>query len=277
MEIKYIQVTEDNMHAFSNVLPGENYYGKESVIIGATLGEGRLTAGTIVISQAEDEYIIQWLYVLEELRHYGIGSGLLAEANTFIEEIGVMPVVCQFPVENEEYDELLSFFNSYVGERTFIDTEFSHERYITEAKDFYTSEDFKNRKSTSKNTPLRFYNQTNSYKKLALSLVEENLSILDRAYFEKTCIPELCLTTEENGHPTSILLSQMQGEYIVLSYLYGKNPKDLYMILCAAAEELEHNYSDKKIMFDIVSNSAMALSTRFFKNAKRIKIYEAQW
>ncbi len=277
MEIKYVLVTEDNKNSFSTVLPDEDYFGKESVIIGATMGEGRLVAGAIVISQAEDEYLIQWLYVPEELRHIGIGRGLLTEANAFIEETGVMPVICQFPVVDEENDILLSFFKSCYGERMFIDTEYSHERYITEAKEFYTSTDLKTAKAVSKNVPLRFFNQTSKYKKLAFSLVEDNLSILDKEYFEKTCIPELCLTTEDGGVPTSILLSQSKGEYILLTYLYGKNPKDLYQILCVVAEELEHNYPDKKILFDIVSQSAMALSTRFFKNAQRIKIYEAQW
>lgn len=277
MIINYVLVTEDNKQSFLNVLPDGDYFGKESVIIGATIGEGRLIAGAIVISQAEDEYLIQWIYVPKELRHIGIGRGLLKEANAFIEEIGVMPVVCQFPVEDEDNDILLSFFNSYYGERIFIELEYSHERYITEAREFYSSEDLKNKKNVSKNPPLRFFNQTSKYKKLAFSLVEENLSILDKEYFEKTCIPQLCLTTEEDGVPTSILLSQSKGEYILLTYLYGKNPKDLYQILCVVAEELEQNYPDKKILFDIVSQSAMALSTRFFKNAQRIKIYEAQW
>ena len=277
MRTEYVLITEENIKEFSDVLPAEEFNHKDDVAIGAVVGFGRMVAGAVVISQTDTEYLIQWLYVSEVLRHTGVGVGLMEEANRFIKEAGIMPVVCQFEVEDEENSEILHFFDSYLEDNILVETSFSHERYITDAKDFYSSPDIKGKRELPGEAPLRFYNQTSTYQKKALSMIEDKLSILDKEYFEKTCIPELCLTTESGGVPTSILLTQLNGEYIVLSFLYGKNPKDLYRILCSAAREVEQNFADKKILFDIVSESAMALSKRFFTNAKQVKIYEAEW
>ena len=276
MQREYVLITKDNQEAFASVLPEEVYGGSESVAIGATLGFGSGVAGAVVLTHGETEYRIDWLYVAEPFRRMGVGTGLITEVNRFVEETGFMPVECMFPVEDEENNDLLSFFNADRGDNVIIETRLSHVRFLTEAKDFYSSRDIKGA-VTKGNKTFRLFNQGELYKRRALQLIADKLYITDQRDFENSCVPELCLATSAGDMPTSVLLTQNGGGYLWLSYLYGKNPRDLYQILCAAAAEVKANYPDGHIIFDVVSPSAMALSERFFGNAKRFNVYEAEW
>ena len=276
MQREYVLITEDNREAFASVLPEEVYGGSESVAIGATLGFGSGVAGAVVLTHGETEYRIDWLYVAEPFRRMGVGTELITEVNRFVEETGFMPVECMFPVEDEENDDLLSFFNADRGDNVIIETRLSHVRFLTEAKDFYSSRDIRGA-VTKGNKIFCLFNQGEIYKRRALQLIADKLYITDQRDFENRCVPELCLTTSAGDMPTSVLLTQNTGGYLWLSYLFGKNPRDLYQILCTAAAEVKVNYPDKHIVFDVVSPSAMALSERFFGNAKRFNVYEAEW
>ena len=108
--MNYILINSDNISDFEGVLPPDYHTVGKRVSLGAYEDDGKIL-GSISVRMADDEYELDWLYVVPSYRRRGVAKGLFEEITAFISEMGTMPLTAWFEV-SEDDDALYRYFLS---------------------------------------------------------------------------------------------------------------------------------------------------------------------
>lgn len=274
METKHILLTKELRKEFSSVCPLVFKDQDTRISIGAYQPDGGIL-GAMSFVLVDNQYDVEWLYVIPEARRKRVASGLIMELQKFMSYTGERyPVNARFPVTEEDVS-LHRFFLSLPG----VEVSYSHERF------FVTSEDVKRSKPIHRGTPgnaklEKFFDAREDYQKRMLNSLMRTYgyAIVDYEDFKEDCVPELCLYLNLQNNPVCGIFVQRSAEHeMELSWLYGKYPPGLFQILEKAAQEAERLFPKDGLTFEAINEKSEQLAERLFPGARSIQIYEAEW
>lgn len=271
--MNYLWIDEENRSSFKSVLPREYTEGKENICIGAVDDEG-FVCGALCYRCASYQYDVLWIYVSEEKRLQGTGTGLMDRLFQIVGTSGeICPISARFEPAKEK--SLYAFFLSY----TKMETTYSHSRYYIVPRDLRSVNiPGMGEKDTLPQTDF-FSLSTVAQHKILTKLEEEcGYVVPDYDDWKKSTVPELCRCIFLEGELKNLLLVQKRADgNLELSYLYSKHPRGLVELLSDAAWDTEGIYPDAKLVFDAVTRESAAMAKKLFPHAHIVPIYEAEW
>ena len=271
--MNYLWIDEKNRNSFRSVLPKSFTEGKDKVCFGAYDDDG-FVCGALCYRYANYQYDILWIYVVEEKRRQGTGTGLLDLLFRIVGMSGeIYPINAMFEPAMEE--SLYGFFLSYSK----METAYSHDRFYVQPGQIRGIK----LPGTGSKEPLPqegfFTLPETTQKKILLQLEREcNYVVPDYEEWKKSAVPELCRVIVQNGSLMDLLLVQKRPDgNLELSYLYSKYPKGLVELLTEAAWDTESYYPKAKLVFDAVNEESASMAKKLFPQAEIVAIYEAEW
>ncbi len=259
---------------FESVFPFVFKDTDNRISLGAYREDGAIL-GALSFTLADNQYTIDWLYVIPEARRQGIATGLVTEFQEFMIHTGERyPVNARFPVTDEDVS-VHRFFLSLSG----ADVAYSHERF------FVTPENIRKAAPLHRNTAdvaqtEKFFENREDWQKKTLRSLERiyGYTVTDYDTWKEDCVPELCLCLSVKSNLLCGIFVQRAAEHMLeLSWLYGKYPQGLFQLLEKAAQEAESLYPEDTLTFEAVNEKSENLAKRLFPNARSVSIYEAGW
>ena len=271
--MNFILLDKENREDFISVYPSVIPDDGERISIGAG-SDGGEALGAVSVVYLNCQILIDWLYVDPLARNRGIGSALIAEIIEMITKTGERyPLVARFPVTEEE-DSLHRFFLSLEE----FEVSFSHDRYYVTAKDLREIKPFR-KQMMEEEPPGHFFEEPVAWQKQILSQLESEqvYSVPDYGKWKEDCVPELCLSFVMDGELVGLIFVTKRGEDLELAWLYSVFPSVLYRLLKEALETADQLYPEADLTFEVMSEEAGKLAKKFFPDARREHIYEAEW
>ena len=270
--MNYIRVSGENKSEFASILP-EVFSDGKGVSLVAYDDDGTV-CGAVSLSYAGYQYNVDWLYVTPERRREKIATGLLKEVRRMVDSVGICPISVRFDAteDNGLYDFFLSVSNPDMP----IDVDYAYDRYIVSAEDFIGAEVMK-KNAEMDYVPVYLFEMEGEQREKAFDKAMEHLIVSDPEAFEESCVKELCLAVEKDDEILALMIVQKEVEDdLHLSYLYSVDGKTLMSILLPAAKVVKKSYRGYSISFDAVTEAASLLAGKFFPNADKRLIYEAE-
>ncbi len=271
--MNYVWIDDNNRSSFRSVLPKAYTEGKDHICIGAYDDDG-FVCGALCYRYASYQYDVLWLYVAEEKRKQGVGTGLLDLLFRIVGKSGeIYPINALF--EPYEEEGLYAFFLGYAR----METAYSHDRFYVQPREVRGIKI----PGTGTKDPLpqeQFFDLPEAAQRKILEQLERECGYVvpDYETWKKTAVPELSRVILHNGSLMCLLLVQkLPDGNLELSYLYSKYPKGLVELLTGAAWDTESYYPKAKLVFDAVNQDSVSMAEKLFPNAQRVPIYEAEW
>ena len=272
--MNYVLVQKNNYEDFTDVLPFTEMSNRNRYTIGAYDDDG-MVAGAISFALFDDQYEVDWLYVIPPMREMGVATGLFNEIHRYISGTGeIYPIRAEFEVTEEDMS-LLGFFLS----RNEMDTGFSHYRFYVSPMDMAESEGLKLPAGTEL-TCKKYFSLPTMYQNRYLSIItaDHNFLIEDRNKWKGECIPELCKVACDGDKlmGAMFIMGRADGN-LELSYFYSTTPIATKILAINVASQISANYPEAKLIFDCVGDKALPLAQRLFPYAEKVCIYESVW
>lgn len=271
--MNYLWIDEKNRSSFKSVLPKAYTEGKENICVGAYDDDG-FVCGALCYRYAHYQYDVLWIYVAEEKRLQGTGSGLLDLLFRIVGTSGeIYPISARFEPSAEE--SLYGFFLSYSK----METAYSHDRFYVDPREIRGIK----LPGTGTKEPLRqddFFKLPMASQRKILGQLEEECDYIVPDYedWKRNAVSELCRCILLNGSLMDLLFVHKRSDgNLELSYLYSKYPKGLVELLTAAAWDTESYYPKAKLVFDAVNEESASMAEKLFPKAVKVPVYEAEW
>lgn len=259
---------------FESVFPLVFKDADNRISIGAYREDGAVL-GALSLVLSDNQYTIDWLYVIPETRRQHIATGLIKEFQDFIVHTGERyPVSARFPVTGED-TSLHRFFLSLSG----VDVAYSHERFYVTPDKIRKAAPIHLNTADSAQT-MKFFENKEDWQRKTLRSLERTYgyTVTDYAAWKEDCVPELCLCLSVQNNLICGIFVQRAAEHMLeLSWLYGKYPPGLFQLLAKAAQEAECLYPEDALTFEVINEKSEKLAQRLFPNARSVAIYEAGW
>ena len=271
--MNYLRVTKENASDFSSVLP-ERFCTGRDVSLAAYEDDGAV-CGAVSVTYGDNQYDVNWLYVVPEKRRQYVASGLIREIKSMVNVIGIYPIRAEFEISDD--NGLYGLFLSVSDPDFPVELDYSYDRYYVTAEDLLSSEVMKKFKMFS-DTPIPIWNMEESFRNSVMDIAMEHLAVTDPETFEESCEKKLCLAVMEDNEILSFMLTQVdQNRNLKLSYLYSKAPAALMSMLFRSSQWLKKDYRKAQITFDPVTKEAEKLAHKIFPNAETRAVYEAEF
>ena len=270
----HILLKGETRKAFESVFPSVFKDGDNRISIGSYREDGTIL-GALSFVLADNQYTIDWLYVIPETRRQGIATGLIKEFQSFMSHTGERyPVSARFSVTEEDIS-LHRFFLSLSG----VDVAYSHDRFYVTPENIRKSAPLHRNTADAAQTEKFFENKTDWQKKTLRSLERTyGYTVTDYDAWKEDCVPELCLCLSVQNNLLCGIFVQRSAEHMLeLSWLYGKYPPGLFQLLEQATQKAELLYPEDALTFEAINEKSENLAKRLFPNARSVSIYEAGW
>ena len=270
----HVLLTKENRKDFESVFPAVFRESDHRISIGAYREDGAVL-GAISFVLVDNQYDIDWLYVIPEVRRQGVATGLIKVFQDFIvKTLERYPVNVRFPVTQEDVS-LHRFFLSLPG----ADVTYSHERYFVSAEDIRKSAPIHNRSAEAVEVKT-FFSTEEDWQKRTLQTIRRTygFAVSDEAAWKEDCVPDLCLYMSVKNNVLCGIFVQRAAEHMLeLVWLYGKYPPGMFCLLQEAAGTAERLYPEDSLTFEAINEKSEKLAQRLFPNARSVAIYEAGW
>ena len=273
MNAYYVLIKEENRNEFDSVVPDYMELNNNRVAV-AAVDDDLQILGAISYVIINFQVEIDWIYVDPKVRRKGVGKGLINEVLRALMKTGeLLPVVASY--EYDEDDEELHMFFLYCDNMM---TSYSHERFYLKPKDIKNCALLHSAEKSGRNFDHFFDLEKESQIRVLNSLHRQQYYVSNYENWKKNCVPDLCRCTFKDNELTDlILMCNRPDGNIELSYLYAKNPKDLFNIISETAMSLEKDYPDCGLVFDTINMESEKIAKHLFPESKTVHIYAAEF
>ncbi len=274
MDLNFTMIDDENRESVSGVLLDSIEMTPNRVVI-AAYDEEEVVLGAISFLLKNYMYVIDWIYVEPDFRNQGIGKALVDEVIRFTQHAeGQFPLTAQFEY-SEDDKEMHDFFLS----NPVMETEYSHERYYLKPEDIKNMNAIK--KSNIDGIDLKhFFDKPMQEQFSILDMLsnDEEFTVMDYEKWKSECVPELCLCVNVKDNLTNLIfIRELPDGNLELSYLYGKNPKGLLILLNNTVSRIEALFPEAILRFDAVNEESERMAKHLFPDVKPVHIYEAMF
>ena len=276
MELEYVLAKDDNIDAFHSVLPKDLATNDSRLSLGAIDEYGEIL-GVISWRIIDSEYDVDWIFVPEKSRLQGVGSGLMNEFYSYMVGTGqIYPVSITFEASIEEDKiDLFAFFSKF----WYLSVDQICDRYYLTTEDIKNSADLKSLRNTNNNISWRLFFDANTktqMKTLSFLSEQHGYEVADYEAWKKDCVPNLCRCVYKGNDISDLIIVQKaEAGNLVLSYLYGSNPREIMALLASVAGDAAADYPNATVIFDTVSEQSALIAKKLFPEAKTVMLCEA--
>lgn len=246
----YLESTE-SFEKFNHLLfENHGYDYEEHICIGAVDEDALECAGIIVISSETGIINIDYLYVDEDYRGYGLAGGLLNRIYDLAMDFPVPPdIQCAFDKDN---DSLLKYFSL----RGDMDIDLKGTTYSITREDMAASTSFRRFLNSKHNHDTAFI-QSKDFKNRYLKIINSNIPIFEMTDFDDIDF-ELSQIFMEGRHLHAFILVHLdKSKNAEIRYLYSKNNNDIALleVISNACRIFNKKYPDSEIYATCVNNN----------------------
>ena len=185
-----------------------------------------------------------------------------------------MSITFEASIEEDKID-LFAFFSKF----WYLSVDQICDRYYLTTEDIKNSADLKSLRNTNNNISWRLFFDANTktqMKTLSFLSEQHGYEVADYEAWKKDCVPNLCRCVYKGNDISDLIIVQKaEAGNLVLSYLYGSNPREIMALLASVAGDAAADYPNATVIFDTVSEQSALIAKKLFPEAKTVMLCEA--